>query len=64
LAVEPVLAGPSVAGFVEQWSALALPHLPVLHLAILYQQPDWQCGFEPVVLAPPRVSKREEALLP
>jgi hypothetical protein len=50
--VEPVLAGASVAGFVEQWFSSAWPHLPGSRLAIPYQQPDWQCGFEPVVFAP------------
>jgi len=55
-----VLAGPSVAGFVQQWSSSALPHLPVSRLAILYQQPGGSNGFEPAVFALLPVSAPEE----
>jgi hypothetical protein len=59
--VVSVLAGSSVAGFVQQWSFLALPHLPVSRLAILFQRPGGPNGFEPAVFALLPVSAPEEA---
>jgi hypothetical protein len=56
-----VLAGLSEAGFVQQWSSLDLPHLPVSRLAILFQRPGGPNEFEPAVFALLPVSAPEEA---
>jgi len=60
-AMASVLAGPSVAGFVQQWPSSAFPRLPVLRLAIPFQRPDWLNGFEQAVFALLPVSALAEA---